>query len=211
GTEAVGRVRGCGRWWASAEYLMWWTKSADLPPLVTTSSPQFNGILGTGDTRVLLAGPFGQTFHSGTRVTIGRWLGDDYVRGFEGRFFFLGQADQTWTAATDQFGLLARPFNNVNPNTAVFPNTANFGQTSQVVVDPTRGTGGVQVQLENMLWGAEANYRRALLCGPCGRLDAIVGYRYLHMHEKLTVTENFNRTLDPAATGFPVTMGVVTD
>ena len=78
--DPVARVRGPGRWWTSGEYLMWWTQLAALPPLVTTSSPQFNGQLGVGDTRVLLGGPFGDTFHSGARFAVGRWFGDGQVR-----------------------------------------------------------------------------------------------------------------------------------
>jgi hypothetical protein len=205
GGAAVGRVVGCGKWWTSAEYLMWWSKTAVVPPLVTTSSPQFNGHLGVGDTRVLLGGNFGPTFHSGGRFAIGRWFGDSQIRGAELRGFFLGQASQTWTATTNEFTLLARPFNNVNPNTPF------FGSDSQVVADSTRATGGVKVHLENTVWGAEANYRRALWCNGCARLDGIIGYRYFNVGEKLTVTENFIRTPQPIGTGFPAQSGVVVD
>lgn len=209
GVQALDRVAGAGRWWTSAEYLMWWTKSADVPALVTTGPLPSNGILGQPGTQVLLGGPYGNTFHSGLRVGFGRWFGEEQKRGMELRMFFLGQASSTFNASTDQYPLLARPFNNVNPNTAVFPNTANFGQTSEIVGDPTRADGNISVQLENSLWGAEANYRRRLLgCTPCARLDAIVGYRYVHMHEKLTITENFASL--PGTSGFP-TSGTVSD
>ncbi|VTT99680.1 Protein containing DUF1551 OS=Rhodopirellula maiorica SM1 GN=RMSM_05043 PE=4 SV=1: DUF1551 [Gemmataceae bacterium] len=208
--DAVGRVAGPGRWWATGEYLMWWTQSTSVPTLVTTSSPQFNGILGQGNTTPLVTGSFGQTFHSGGRFGVGRWFGAEQIRGVEARMFFLGQAASTATYTTAMVPFLARPFNNVNPNTPF------FGPDSEVVADSTRATGGVQVHLENQLWGAELNYRRNLWggdpCNPCSphRLDALVGYRYVNFSEKLTVTENFT-TLPGAALPVPFASGVVTD
>ncbi|MFO0823686.1 MAG: BBP7 family outer membrane beta-barrel protein [Gemmataceae bacterium] len=71
---------------------MWWTQAASVPVLVTTSSPQYSGRLGVGDTIPLVSGPFGQTFHSGARFTLGRWFGDDQIRGIDIRGFFLGQS-----------------------------------------------------------------------------------------------------------------------
>ena len=61
------------KWWLSAEYLFWFTKSSHVPPLITTSSPMFNGIIGQGDTRVLFGGDqsFNQNLHSGARFGVG--------------------------------------------------------------------------------------------------------------------------------------------
>ncbi len=203
---AIGRVAGMGRWYVGGEYLMWWTQAASVPVLVTTSSPQFNGRLGVGDTTPLISGPFGQTFHSGARFTLGRWFGNDQIRGIEARGFFLGQAASTSTLTTSMVPFLARPFNNVNPNTPF------FGSDSEIIADSVRATGGAQVHLENQMWGGEINYRRNLLGNPCSncRLDGIIGYRYLDMSEKLTITEHFT-TLPGAAVGMPLASGVVFD
>lgn len=207
GEEAFGRLGGVrsGRSWVSAEYLMWWTQAAQVPALVTTSSPAAAGRLGVGDTRVLAgAGGFGQTYHSGLRVGAGHWFGEDQVRGVDMRIFVLGQAESNFFANTNQYPLLARPFNNVNPN------TPNFGSSSEIIADSVRATGAVQVHLENQAWGAELNYRR-LLCGnPCasGRLEGLIGYRYFNMQETLWITENF--TAIPGG-GSAVASGVVTD
>jgi hypothetical protein len=183
---------------------MWWTRAADVPPLVTTSSPQFNGILGTGDTRALVAGPFGQTFHSGVRVGAVRWFGDDdcQCRGIETRLFFLGEASSGFTATTGQYPLLARPFINVNP--------AEPGSFSEVVAAVGRANGGVSVQLQNQVWGAEVNYRRNLFNNGCARVDAIVGYRFLDVKESLGISENFN---NPGVSfgGVPAVSGTVID
>ena len=40
---------------------MWWIRSASTPVLASTSSPAFNGILGTGDARAVLINPVRDT------------------------------------------------------------------------------------------------------------------------------------------------------
>ena len=40
-----------GRFWVSAEYLLWWTKSDHAPPLVTVGPPESFGILGAPPAR----------------------------------------------------------------------------------------------------------------------------------------------------------------
>ncbi|MBA4186923.1 MAG: hypothetical protein C0467_02790 [Planctomycetaceae bacterium] len=201
----AGRVAGMGKWWVSGEYLMWWTQSASVPSLVTTSSPAFSGRPGVGDTRTLIGGQLGQTFHSGARFTLGRWFGADQIWGLEARGFFLGQAASTATLSTSMVPFLARPFFNVNPNTPF------FGSDSEVIADSIRATGGAQVHLENQVWGGEINFRRKLYGDPCTRcgLDGIIGYRYLDMSEQLSITENF--TTIPGAVGVPFVTGTVVD
>ena len=108
-------------------------------------------------------------FTTGGRLTLGRWFGDGECRGIEGRIFVLNEINSTFITSSDEFPVLARPFFNVN---------TPVGPFSEVVADPARGVGGVAVNLEHSLWGAEVNYRRFLCGNPCRRVDAIVGYRY---------------------------------
>lgn len=200
---ALGRFGGDNNWWTSAEYLMWWTRSTQLPPLVTTSSPQSGGILGSGDTRTLLEGSFGDTFHSGARFGVGRWFDCEQVRGVEGRFFFLGENGTTFNADTNSHPLLARPFFNVNQP---------FGPFSEIVAAQGLATGAVEVSLKNSLWGADVNFRRNLGGSECARLDALVGYRFLNFKERLTITETFVRTPNSdLAVGSPALSGTITD
>jgi hypothetical protein len=203
GVPAMGRVVGCGRWYGSAEYLLWWTQNTGLPPLVTTSSPQFNGIPGQGDTRVVFGGTFGNTLHGGGRLTFGRWFGDGQCRGVESRLFFLGRETSSAVFTSGQFPLLARPFNNVN---------VPVGPFSEVVAAPGLAAGGVAVQLETDVWGAEVNYRRFLFGNPCARVDGVVGFRYVGIKEQLTITENFARVPGSNfAVGVPALFGTITD
>lgn len=203
GIPAVGRVAGCGKWYGSGEYLLWWSQSDSLPPLVTTSSPQFNGIPGQGDTRAVFGGSFGQMLHNGGRLTVGRWFGDGQCRAVEGRLFFVGQQNTSAVFTTGQFPVLARPFNNVN---------TPVGPFSEVVASPGLAVGGVAVKLQNEAWGAEANYRRFLFGNPMARVDGIVGFRYLGIKEQLTITENFVRVpgSNPGV-GIPALFGTITD
>jgi hypothetical protein len=204
GAYAMDRLAAPSKWWASAEYMMWWTKSASLPTLLTTSSPEFNGIPGIGNTSTVLGGTFGNNLHSGGRFAVGRWFGNDQIRGVEGRLFFLGRTDSTFAATSAEYPLLARPF--INVNTPV-------GPFSEVISDPARGLGAAVVDLQTSVWGAEANYRRFLWGTPCARLDAIVGYRYFGMKDRLSISESFTSMGNGATTvgGIPVISGTVSD
>ena len=185
--HGLNRLRGCGKTWISAEVLLWWNQSTQVPALVTTSSPQFNGIPGVGDTRVLLGGSFGDTSHVGGRIGIGHWFGDNECRGVDGRLFWVAPASTTFVATSPPAALLARPFFNVNPTTAP---DVGFGPTAEVVAAPGV-TGGVIATMKSTVWGADLNYRRFLRGNGCARLDGLIGYRYLDLSEELTISETF--------------------
>jgi hypothetical protein len=166
-----------------ADLLLWWVRSGNLPPLVTTSSPPFNGIIGQGDTRVLVGGVQGQTFHTGGRFGGVYWLGCDQRWGVDGNVFFLARRgrNDTFTTATDP--LLARPFANLNQGLSF----------SEVVAAPGIAVGSVTVNGETQAWGAEVNARR-YLTGDCGyRIDGLLGFRYFRFAEGVTITESFSR------------------
>jgi len=204
GLEALQRLSAPSKYYASAEFLLWWTKSAHLPPLLTTSSPQFQGIPGLGDTRVLFGGNFGNTLHAGGRFSIGRWFGDDQIRGVEGRLFFLGRTDSTFAVTSAEYPVLARPFFNIN---------TPIGPLSEIIAAPGRGVGAAVIDLQNDVWGAEVNYRRNLWRSCCARLDALMGYRYFGMKERLGITESFISTgPNPVRiNGIPVISGTISD
>ena len=205
GFPALGRLAGCGnpRWWASGEYLLWWTRSTQLPTLVTTSSPASNGILGNGDTVPVVGGSFGQTLHGGARFSTGWWFSDEQFRGVDARFMFLFRNGNDMAVNTNTFPVLARPF--IHANSPV-------GPFSEVVGAPGLAMGGVVTHLDNSLWGAEVNYRRYLRGNGCFRLDGLVGFRYLNFSENLSVTESFVRTADsPMSIGAPALSGTISD
>ncbi|MBX9582154.1 MAG: BBP7 family outer membrane beta-barrel protein, partial [Gemmataceae bacterium] len=190
GFPALNRLLGCGtdRWWASGEYLLWWTRSTQLPVQAATGPlPVPGGVITTPVP--IFSGSFGETLHSGGRFGGGWWFDDNQCRGIDGRFFFLGRNGSSFTTNSATFPVLGRPFFNPNPIDLGNGVTVPAGPLTDVIGAPGQFAGGVSVQLENTLWGAEANFRRRLWGTGCSRLDGLVGYRYLNFNETLTVTE----------------------
>jgi hypothetical protein len=119
----------CDRFWAGADYLMWWTKGNPTPPLLATppgpriagpviqtvpnpTSPGFIGLQTTiiGPTSVnsgnvggspLLQGVGGGDLRSGGRFVGGMWLDSERTIGLEGTYFFLTSRTTTLGAAAD--------------------------------------------------------------------------------------------------------------
>ncbi|MBX9582258.1 MAG: BBP7 family outer membrane beta-barrel protein, partial [Gemmataceae bacterium] len=191
GFGAFNRLFGCGgvdRAWVSAEYLLWWTKSTQLPVLAATGP--LPGADGTITTPVpILSGSFGETLHGGGRFAGGWWFDDGQCRGVDGRIFFLGRNGSSFETNSAQYPVLGRPFVNNNPLDLGNGMTVPAGPLNDAIGAPGLFAGGLSVQLENTLWGAEANFRRRLAGAACSRLDGLVGYRYLNFKETLTITE----------------------
>ena len=79
----------CGRFSFRGEYLAWWTKSTDLPPLVST------GVL--PGAMVLFSGSDGDPgLHSGGRFTLGYWLTPGRETGLDVTYTFLGNTAATF-------------------------------------------------------------------------------------------------------------------
>jgi hypothetical protein len=206
GVPACDRVGSAGRWFSSAEYLMWWTRGMQVPTLLTTSAPGSNGILGQPTTVPVYGGNIGDTYHGGARFSVGRWFCDDPKWGVEGRIFFLGESESSFTANSGEFPVLARPFFNAN---------TPLGQYSELIAYPGLATGSALIKTSTSLWGAEANLRRVLFGNPNGpgfELDAIVGYRFVDLDERLSIEEAFQRTPNSNMTlGTPAISGNVSD
>jgi hypothetical protein len=102
GALAGGPTTAFNKWWVYGEYIHWWTRRPTNPPLLTTSSAAFNGILGSGDTRVLYPngdGSFLGNGHSGFRGGVGYWFGSEQRWGVEGSGFFLGRNASNFNTA----------------------------------------------------------------------------------------------------------------
>ena len=193
-----------GRWTASSELLLWWVRPMSVPALVTTSSPPFNGVQGLGDTSVIYGnGSLPTSLHTGARFGGTYWFDDCHTWGLDASLFFLGRNGKEFTASTDTYPLLARPFVNANQGIAF----------SELVAAPGLATGSVAVRSDTQLWGADVNLRRSLLCGPCSKFDFLLGYRYLRLTDELNITESFSRSPGSlAAFGVPTAiLGTVSD
>jgi hypothetical protein len=204
GCGPLGTLTGPNKFQVYADLLLWWVGPAHAPPLVTTSSPQFNGILGTGDTQVLYPdGSVNNTFHTGGRFGGVYWLGCDTKWGLDGNIWFLGRNGTESVFGPGATGVLARPFFNLNQGVPF----------AELVASPGLATGSVAVHTETTMWGAEANMRRYLASTCCSRLDLFFGFRYVGLKEELTVTEAFARSPgSPTSIGVPtVVSGSITD
>lgn len=173
-----------GRFWIGADYLLWWTRSSGLPPLLTTSpagTPQAQaGVLGLPSTSVL----FGDTgvndrMRSGARFNLGYWLNREQTTGIEGTIFFLEPQATSYAAASNGLPILARPFFNTVTNESA----------SLLVAYPGTVRGAFNASVSSTFWGGDVYLRQNLCCNCCGRLDAIAGYRFLGLHENLAIQE----------------------
>lgn len=190
-----------GRVWVSAEWLYAATSGNSLPPLATTSPPgtpqSAAGVVGAaGPTTFLLFGGrrYDGEMRSGLRAQAVYWLDDCQTCGLYGDFLYLSRARSSFLAAASPTAgtILARPFVNAltglsDAELVSFPGVLGGGVTADTYTDVIGGGGGM---IKN------------LCCGPCGRLDLSLGYRYLGVTDDLTVTESLTaREGSPAPPG----------
>jgi hypothetical protein len=195
-----GPVEGFGgsghRFYARAEYLMWWIKNSPAPPLVSASNVSTGtpGAITDPNTHVIFGGDgiFLQT-RSGGRFTAGYWFGDDEAFGVEGSFFFLGQGGAHFAAGSMGVPGLFRPF---------FSSEQNGRPVAEEIagVVPRRLSGVVGIDLPSRVWGYELNLQGALCGDPCSsfRLVALGGFRFFGLDESLRISENLTILPDPA-------------
>lgn len=179
-----------GRFWMRADYLMWWTNGANLPPLVT------NGILGDAGTQVLFGdSTVANDGRSGFRTTLGMWLDHCQNWGVEFDYLNLGSRSAGYSADSLGNAALARPIYNVLLN----------AQDCQYLAYPQLIEGAVNVSFQDYFQsaGVALNYNLCsnnacssgddceedcalpLLFGR--RTDLIVGLRYYNLSDRLGV------------------------
>jgi hypothetical protein len=175
-----GKVPVPPRLYMQSEYLLWWMNDFRIPPLATTGTGTSTGFLGQPGT-VVLFGPGDDHFgaRSGARFTDGLWLDDSRCIALEESYLFLGKNGFRFTASSNQFGRIARPFFSPNVNSEV----------AEDVVAPGVATGGIAISGSSVLFGYESNIRWNI-CSCCGtRIDMFAGFRYLELSESLDIAE----------------------
>ncbi|MCZ2341446.1 MAG: BBP7 family outer membrane beta-barrel protein, partial [Bacteroidales bacterium] len=186
------------------EVLLGWIPRANMPALLTTSSAPYNGIIGRGDTRVILAGnSLEDRYHTGGRFGFDYWFGCQQKWGFGGDFWFLGQNTGSFLADSTTYPLLARPFVNLNQNQ----------QFSELIAFPNYAVGTGLVTTSSEAWGGGFEFMRNVASGSCANLNFLMGFRYMRLAESLSVQETFAR--QPGAVSAPgvpdISRGVVID
>jgi hypothetical protein len=121
----------------------------------------------------------------------GYWFDDAQSRGVEAGLIFLGGLSERFVGSSGPGGVvLARPI--------VGPGGENIGS-------PVAGAspGGVTASVDTRVIGGDVNYRRALCCGDCCRVDLLVGYRYLHLGDTVDVWTATTPVLVPPTPAVP--------
>ena len=165
------------RFSATAEALLWWLKdSPAAPPLLST------GQLGDSDYSVVFGGrPYDTAPQPGARFSVGYRLTPDWK--VEGIGFFLPTTSITRTVRSSGAAGSARL---VAP--AFFVDESREGRLT--IASPGEFSGDARESLTSSMHGAELNVTRRILAGDRWRLDALAGFRYLRLHERLTFAAN---------------------
>lgn len=211
---------GCGilgGLWVRGEYLLWDTKGMYVPPLVISSTVNNidpvdlhlndNGNLGATDpVRILYGGQqVNSDIRNGWRISAGAWLDNCQTVGIEGDYFMLEDAtDSFFRNSTTGSPILARPFYSVLTGL----------ESSELVAYPTAVNGvvhrgAIDVDANTQFFGAGARGIINLGCNSgcgtswwngcplptMGRVDLVMGYRYLRLDDSLSIVER--STLNP--------------
>ena len=185
--QAVCQACGPAPFWGSAEYLLWWTKERQLPPLISTGPVGSDGVLGQPGVSVLFGdGGVSDGVRSGGRLRIGHWLGDDQRWGIVGAFMGLESDTVSWVDAPAGTPVLARPFFNVTLGI----------EDSLLVNNPGQVAGTMTASTQNDVLGAEIYARTALYCASGYRVDLIGGYQFNRIDDSLRLTSSSTAT-DP--------------
>jgi hypothetical protein len=176
-----------GRFFGRVEYLLWWTEGFNTPPLITTSSAGTAqadaGILGLPTTTVLLGGDsLLDPMRHGLRATAGVWIDRYATTGIQASAFGLLTEDTSFSADSATFPILARPFFNVEPGFE--------GPDAELIAYPGLFVGQIDVEAESRLFGGEI-FARHRLCKDCLlRVDALGGFRYAQLDDRLQISDS---------------------
>jgi hypothetical protein len=134
-------------------------------------------------------------WRSGLYLSAGMWFDCCQTCGIEGNFFIL-------SGDTDRFSAACPP--GVSPDTIVtrpFTNALTGAGDTELVCFPDLLSGGVSVRSTTEVVGAGPNFIKNLACGPCGRLDLLLGYQYFNLRDEVRIREDL--TTLPGATNVP--------
>ncbi len=175
------------RAWASVDYLLWFTQSAPMPPMLTTGplselGPSgLPGVLGAPGTQTLIGGTMGFVPSSGVRITGGLWLDDDQQFGLEGSYLLLPQQTNAYTySASGQPGS--------TPLSLPFFNAQIGALDSTGVASPGSYSGTATLWGASTFQSAEVNMLHRIGTLKNFTVDGLLGYRWGLLDEVMQYT-----------------------
>jgi hypothetical protein len=156
----------------NSEFLLWWMRGQRPPPLVVSSNPFAMMLGGPPGVGLFGGGMTGDGVHTGYRFRTGLWFDRDHSLGLEGSFFFLSQRSNEFRFGSAGMPILVVPF--IDANTGL--------QSGRMIASPGM-PGSVMASVKTRLWGADANLRGNLWCGPNGHVDLLGGFRALGLDD----------------------------
>jgi len=188
-TGTCGNCNNCCRsldFWGSVEFLMWWGKGTDLPPLVTSALPgtpaDVAGTLGLSSTSILFGNEMGgNKLQGGGRITAGVWLDPDHDIAVGGRFFGLGGDTTRFSQGSTGDPILAIPYFN-----------ALLQQQDAVLIahsDVSSGSISANLSTNNII-GFEAFTEIMMLRDMNRRIDLIAGYQFMRLDDELGLSSD---------------------
>jgi hypothetical protein len=175
-----------GRAWMRLEYLHWWIKDSNIPPLVTSNRGGLTPTLDNSGTTVVVGDHIGNQDRSGGRFTLGFALDEEQRIGVEGSYFLL--ATRTTTRSGGSSGALGSAGIGIP-----FFDPFTLTEQVQMVASPGSASGVADVSASTRMQGAEFNGLLNLLSGPGYHLEALAGFRYLELDEGLQIAYISNR------------------
>lgn len=170
------------------EYLAWWTKSPNVPALVTTNADPTTPFSQAGvlpGAEILYGGEEGDPgLHSGARFNLEYWFSSCRYVGLDITYTFLGNASATFERTNANNAILGRPYFNTDP--------AVSAQDAWVIAYPNGRqlqTGGITIRNEQELAFVEAMTRWSIVQGCNRNLDFVFGYRYGRFQETLSIDD----------------------
>ena len=170
-----------GHLWFGMDILGWSTKGVHAPALVTASSLADLGVIGEPTTNVLFGDEFlHNTMRPGGRLTIGWWLHPDQISGVEWHYMELDGLNVRFDVESDTANnILARPITNADtdsPDAVPFASDTLAGRIEVLSDLQLTSTG---IVFRDLFWGS-----------PFLRVDYLIGYRHVHLFDRLRVNES---------------------
>lgn len=194
--------------WLELDLLGWWVQPMDTPVLATRAPRGSTGALGNADTTIVYGGKgILDDIRLGLRVRGGFWFDCCKTHGIEADYIGLSEENDKHGAVSGGLDTFSRPYIDAITNT----NNVEFVAFLPTAPNPLAGSGAIA---GGLLIGAESNFSMAgarfvrnLRKSCCGsrRLDALVGYRYASLDDRVTIGEDLT-SIDPSlpATHFDI-------